>query len=125
MFRHFPDRCSDPISACKAHLRGDYIAGSGISHHTDHASPTLQHESSNHICMHAEAVCGVQVTQRTVRDKFAVLSQMGTLLSLEGVSEVMDYWDSSTTWRLTDAQVKEILGQRTDFDPLEIASLDL
>ncbi|CAL5229024.1 g12271 [Coccomyxa viridis] len=66
-----------------------------------------------------------EVTQRTVRDKFAVLSQMGTLLSLEGVSEVMDYWDSSTTWRLTDAQVKEILGQRTDFDPLEIASLDL
>ena len=60
-----------------------------------------------------------------MRDKFAVLSQMGTLLSLEGVAEVMDYWDSSTTWRLTDAQVKEILGQRADFDPLEIASLDL
>ncbi len=67
----------------------------------------------------------LQVTQRTVRDKFAVLSQMGTLLSLESVSEVMDYWDSNTTWRLTDAQVKEILGQRADFDPLEIASLDL
>ena len=65
------------------------------------------------------------MTQRTVRDKLAVLSQMGTLLSLEGVAEVMDYWDSSATWRLTDAQVKEILGQRTDFDPLEIASLDL
>ena len=67
----------------------------------------------------------LQVTQQTVRDKFAVLSQMGTLLSLESVAEVMDYWDSNTTWRLTDAQVKEILGQRADFDALEIASLDL
>lgn len=67
----------------------------------------------------------MQVTQRTVRDKFAVLSQMGTLLSMESVSEVMDIWGSNATWRLTDAQVKEILGQRADFDPLEIASLDL
>ena len=67
----------------------------------------------------------LQVTQRTIRDKFAVLSQMGTLLSLESVAEVLDYWNSNTTWRLTDAQVREILGQRADFDPLEIASLHL
>ena len=51
-----------------------------------------------------------QVTQRTIRDKFAVLSQMGTLLSLESVAEVLDYWGSNAAWRLTDAQVKEILG---------------
>lgn len=69
-----------------------------------------------------------EVTQRTVRDKFAVLNQMGTLLSLETVSEVMDYWGVNSgpiTWRLSEAQVKEVLGQRVDFDPLDIAALDL
>ncbi len=52
----------------------------------------------------------------------------GTLLSLESVSEVMDYWGHNAgpiTWRLTEAQVKEVLGQRTDFEPHEIAALDL
>ena len=39
-----------------------------------------------------------QVTQRTIRDKFAVLSQMGTLLSLESVAEVLDYWGSNTSF---------------------------
>ena len=37
----------------------------------------------------------------------------------------MDIRVSNATWRLTNAQVKEILGQRADIDPLEIASLDL
>ena len=53
---------------------------------------------------------------------------MGTLLSLESVAEVLDYWDSASgpiTWRMTKAQVKEVLGQRVDFDPLDIAALDL
>lgn len=52
----------------------------------------------------------------------------GTLLSLESVGEVMDYWGHNAgpiTWRLTEAQVKEVLGQRTDFEPHEIAALDL
>ena len=75
--------------------------------------------------MGSDAMELLQVTQRTIRDKFAVLSQMGTLLSLESVAEVLDYWGSNAAWRLTDAQVKEILGQRADFDPLEIASLHL
>lgn len=55
-------------------------------------------------------------------------AQMGTLLSLESVAEVLDYWDSASgpiSWRLTKAQVKEVLGQRVDFDPLDIAALDL
>ena len=54
--------------------------------------------------------------------------QMGTLLSLESVAEVLDYWDSASgpiNWRLTKAQVKEVLGQRSDFDPVDIAALDL
>lgn len=54
--------------------------------------------------------------------------QMGTLLSLESVAEVLDYWDSATgptNWRMTKAQVKEVLGQRVDFEPLDIASLEL
>ena len=31
----------------------------------------------------------------------------------------MDIWGSNATWRLTNAQVKEILGQWADFDPLQ------
>ena len=45
-----------------------------------------------------------QVTQRTVRDKFARLAQMATLLSVEAVEEVLDFWGSAT-WRLGEAQV--------------------
>lgn len=33
-----------------------------------------------------------EFTQRTVRDKFARLTQMSTVLSLETPSEILDYW---------------------------------
>jgi hypothetical protein len=33
-----------------------------------------------------------ELTQRTVRDKFARLTQMATVLSLETPSEILDYW---------------------------------
>lgn len=69
-----------------------------------------------------------ELTTRTVRDKFARLSQMALLLSLESVEEFLDYWvdDSGhTTWRLTSAEAKGILGQRSDFNKEVIASLVL
>ena len=75
---------------------------------------------------HAEAVCGAQVTQRTVRDKFAVLSQMGTLLSLEGVARRS--WTTGTAappGASPTRRSRRSWGSAPDFDPLEIASLDL
>ena len=68
-----------------------------------------------------------EVTQRTVRDKFAKLSQMSTILSLESVGEILDYWGEASdfNWRFTDGQVRDILSQRTDFDRQDIAMLVL
>ena len=56
------------------------------------------------------------MTQRTVRDKFARLTQMATILKLEKVSEILDYWGENSgpmTWRLTPAEVRS--GQKIDF----------
>ena len=69
-----------------------------------------------------------EVTNRTVRDKFANLAQMGTLLSLENPAEILEYWGDNTgpiTWRLSENQVREVLSQRVDFDPAEIDMLQL
>ena len=56
------------------------------------------------------------MTQRTVRDKFARLTQMATILNLEKVTEIEDYW-GEMTWRFTPAEARRILGLRIDFKP--------
>ena len=67
------------------------------------------------------------LTQRTVRDKFARLSQMGTLLNLETPQEVLDYWGDNmaeaTMWRLTPFEVKRALKLRVDFRPHDVDEL--
>lgn len=68
------------------------------------------------------------MTQRTVRDKFARLTQMATILNLEKVSEILDYWGDNSgpmTWRLTPTEVRRVLGLRVDFKPEVIAALKL
>ncbi|KAI3944910.1 hypothetical protein MKW92_028662 [Papaver armeniacum] len=68
------------------------------------------------------------MTQRTVRDKFARLTQMATILNLEKVSEILDFWGENAgpmTWRLTPAEVRRVLGLRVDFRPEAIAALRL
>ena len=68
------------------------------------------------------------MTQRTVRDKFARLTQMATILNLERVSEILDYWGDNSgpmTWRLTPTEVRRVLGLRVDFKPEVIAALKL
>eukprot|EP00249_Psilotum_nudum_P021597 c28167_g1_i1 orf=66-2351(+) len=68
------------------------------------------------------------MTQRTVRDKFARLTQMATILNLEKVSEILDYWGENSgpmTWRLTPAEVRRILSLRVDFKSETIQSLRL
>ena len=42
-----------------------------------------------------------------MRDKFANLAQMGTLLSLENPAEILEYWGDNTgpiTWRLSETR---------------------
>lgn len=68
------------------------------------------------------------MTQRTVRDKFARLTQMATILNLEKVSEILDFWGENSgpmTWRLTPAEVRRVLSMRVDFKPEAIAALKL
>ncbi|KAL6523788.1 Golgi transport complex subunit 4 [Orobanche gracilis] len=68
------------------------------------------------------------MTQRTVRDKFSRLTQMATVLNLEKVSEILDFWGENAgpmTWRLTPAEVRRVLGLRVDFKPEAIAALKL
>jgi len=68
------------------------------------------------------------MTSRTVRDKFARLTQMATILNFEKVSEILDFWGENSgpmTWRLTPAEVRRVLGLRVDFKPEAIAAVKL
>jgi len=68
------------------------------------------------------------LSQRTVRDKFARLSQMATLLNLESPGEVVDYWGEnadSMMWRLTPFEVKRVLKLRVEFLAADVDELNL
>ena len=55
------------------------------------------------------------VTTWTLRDKFARLTQMATILNLESIGEMLDYWGTNSgplTWRLTPAEVRQVLTLR-------------
>uniref|UniRef100_A0A671NFB0 Conserved oligomeric Golgi complex subunit 4 n=1 Tax=Sinocyclocheilus anshuiensis TaxID=1608454 RepID=A0A671NFB0_9TELE len=68
------------------------------------------------------------VTSWTIRDKFARLAQMATILNLERVSEILDYWGPNSgplTWRLTPAEVRQVLALRVDFRSEDIKRLRL
>eukprot|EP00051_Salpingoeca_urceolata_P034924 m.27301 g.27301 ORF g.27301 m.27301 type:complete len:772 (+) comp8513_c0_seq1:208-2523(+) len=68
-----------------------------------------------------------EATQWPVRDKFARLSQVSTLLNLESVAELADYWGptSGVTWRLSPSEVRKVLSLRTDFSRPDIDKLRL
>nr|XP_057944849.1 conserved oligomeric Golgi complex subunit 4 [Doryrhamphus excisus] len=68
------------------------------------------------------------VTTWTIRDKFARLTQMATVLNLERVTEILDYWGPNSgplTWRLTPAEVRQVLALRVDFRSEDIKRLRL
>lgn len=52
---------------------------------------------------------------------------MALLLGLESVEELSDYWgpDASVTWRLSAAEVRSTLAQRTDFSKDLVMALHL
>ncbi|XP_050497747.1 conserved oligomeric Golgi complex subunit 4 isoform X2 [Diabrotica virgifera virgifera] len=54
-------------------------------------------------------------TSWSVRDKFARLTQIATVLNLEQVNEIHDYWgnhDSALTWRLTPSELRTVMSLR-------------
>ncbi|NXC38878.1 COG4 protein, partial [Penelope pileata] len=68
------------------------------------------------------------ITTWTIRDKFARLSQIATILNLERVTEILDYWGPNSgplTWRLTPAEVRRVLALRKDFRDEDIKRLRL
>ena len=84
------------------------------------------------------------VTSQTVRDRFARLHQMNTVLNLEEPNEVfyrflynqaifiifqvLEYYGGSSsgvTWRLTPMEVRQVLNLRIDFRSDEIRKLNL
>ncbi|XP_032813354.2 conserved oligomeric Golgi complex subunit 4 [Petromyzon marinus] len=68
------------------------------------------------------------ITTWTIRDKFARLTQMATILNLERVTEILDYWGPNSgplTWRLTPAEVRRALSLRADFRSEDIKRLRL
>lgn len=67
-----------------------------------------------------------EVTGQPIRERFARLSQVVELLTLETVHEVTALWsDESIAWRISPAEVKAILSWRSDFDPADISALQL
>eukprot|EP00891_Asterochloris_glomerata_P008941 jgi/Astpho2/8941/Aster-02621 len=69
-----------------------------------------------------------EITQMPVRDRFAKLSQMSTMLAIENVAEMQDFWGAnsdSISWRFNQLQVREVLRQRSDLDRSEISRLEL
>ncbi|XP_037959920.1 conserved oligomeric Golgi complex subunit 4 isoform X2 [Teleopsis dalmanni] len=59
-------------------------------------------------------------TSWSVRDKMTRLTQIATILNLEKVSELTDYWNPEVSsdmpsWHLTSNEIRSILTLRTDF----------
>lgn len=51
-------------------------------------------------------------TSWSVRDKFARLMQIATVLNLEKVHEISEYWgshDGALTWRLTPSELRSVM----------------
>ena len=65
------------------------------------------------------------VTQWTVREKFTRLLQISTLLNLEQVEEVNELPIHSTSWKITPAEMRQILSLREDFRGEAIKRLTL
>ncbi|XP_015126863.1 conserved oligomeric Golgi complex subunit 4 isoform X2 [Diachasma alloeum] len=65
-------------------------------------------------------------TSWSVRDKFARLVQIATILSIEKVDELIDYCGADAiVWRLTPVEVRKIAALRTDFRSDDIKRLKL
>lgn len=73
-------------------------------------------------------------TSWSVRDKLARLNQIATVLNLERVSELTDFYNpsdsggaaaSATAWRLTPNEIRKLLSLRIDFKVEDIKKLKI
>eukprot|EP00096_Caligus_rogercresseyi_P000511 TRINITY_DN10984_c0_g1_i1.p1 TRINITY_DN10984_c0_g1~~TRINITY_DN10984_c0_g1_i1.p1 ORF type:complete len:746 (-),score=240.52 TRINITY_DN10984_c0_g1_i1:1-2100(-) len=64
------------------------------------------------------------VTTWTIRDKFARLNQIATILNIEELSEIAEIWRSAN-WRLSSGDLKQVLNLRVDFKNEDIKRLKL
>lgn len=71
-------------------------------------------------------------TSWSVRDKLARLNQIATVLNLERVSELTDFYNPSdsggaaaTAWRLTPSEIRKLLSLRIDFKVEDIKRLKI
>lgn len=69
----------------------------------------------------------VESSKRSLREPFFRLNQISSLLQLEKVSEMTEYWNDGDgeVWLLSVDEVKNVLHCRPDFDSQEIESLKL
>lgn len=65
------------------------------------------------------------LTSWPVRDRFTRLMQIATLLTLETVNELFDYWGGSMLWRLTPTEVRRVLHLRTEFRTEDVERIKL
>lgn len=67
-------------------------------------------------------------TSYSIRDRFARLTQIATILNLERINEISDYWgnhDGAITWRLTPTEIRSIMSLRLDFKVEDVKRLKL
>lgn len=67
-------------------------------------------------------------TSWSVRDKLARMNQIATVLNLERVSELTDFYnpnDTGTAWRLTPNEIRKLLSLRIDFKVEDIKKLKI
>ncbi|KAG0095611.1 Golgi transport complex subunit 4 [Podila epicladia] len=70
----------------------------------------------------------VSLTSFPLRDKLTRLNQQAMLLDLEELEDIYEIWGNnagSITWRLTDSEVRNVLGCRIDFSPEAVGQLQL
>lgn len=66
------------------------------------------------------------LSSRTVRDRFQRINQIGLILTLENANEIVEYWgDKSFTWRLSAAEIRQVLLLRIDFNAAAVKQLKL
>jgi hypothetical protein len=64
-------------------------------------------------------------SKRSIRELFLRLTQIGAVLQLESVSEMLDYWTDSEVWVLSADEVKQVMHCRVDFSHEMISGLHL
>jgi conserved oligomeric Golgi complex subunit 4 len=67
-------------------------------------------------------------TPWTDRSKMTRLNQFSTIVNVESVSEILEYWGPKSgpiSWRYSAAEVRKVLALRIEFTPDEISRLKL